>query len=127
MKTQVMTFEEFFRIRPMIEAEKKAAKIRRNKRVERFVVTSLGISFFLVKRVLANPFSPIGMKFWGYVKGFSYFACLILCGLEILKSLNGGDTKSISKIIFKYVLAYASFSLLPWLFREIDSAFSIMK
>lgn len=54
---------------------------------------------------------------------FAYWLCLIMCIIEILRSLMQGDTKSIGKVIFKYVLAFATLYFMPWLFNIIKSIF----
>lgn len=97
------------------------------KQLYRFAVTSVACTLIYAKEVSANPFDAPGSKFWSYVKGFAFWACLVMCGIEVIKALNTGDTKAITKIIFKYAVAYGSFSFLPWFFREIDSAFTLIK
>ncbi|BDR77058.1 hypothetical protein [Clostridium tetani] len=57
------------------------------------------------------------------VRSFGYWICLIMCGLEIIKSLMQGDTRSISKIIIKYILGFSALYFLPWLFDLIREVF----
>lgn len=123
------TLKNFFNQQQISKMEKQANIIINNPKIKKFTITLIGLTLFICKKALAysNPFDAIGWKFWGYVKGFGFFACLIMCGIEVIKSLNGGDTKSLTKIIFKYAIAYASFSVLPWIFNELDSAFKVIK
>lgn len=109
-----------------LELSKKQIK-KLEKQLYRFGIVAVAVTLNYAKRVNANPFDPIGWEFWGYVKGFSFFACLIMCGIEVIKSLGAGDHKAILKIILKYAIAYGSFSMMPWLFVKIDTWFQVMK
>lgn len=83
--------------------------------------------------ILANSYNPVvyaygpnninslGIKFWSYVKVFAKWGCLIMAGVDTIKTLNAGDTKSLNKVIYKYIIAYALISWLPWIFDEIDT------
>lgn len=53
-----------------------------------------------------------------------YWVCLVMCIVEIIKSVANGDTKSISKIIMKYILAIGAFYMLPWMFDLVRAIFS---
>lgn len=125
-KYKTIPWEEFFKSEEEKELEKQAAIINRNKKLRKIFVTSIGITLFVSETVLAgaNPFQPIGIKFWNYIRYFAKYACLIMAGIEIIKSLGAGDAKSVTKIILKYLIAYAAFAILPWLFGEIDETLS---
>lgn len=79
-----------------------------------------------VKTALANPdkVAKAGGAILNIVRSFGYWICLIMCIVEIIKSLMQGDTKSISKIIAKYAIGFGSFYFLPWFFDLIKEMFS---
>lgn len=64
-----------------------------------------------------------GGTFLTIIQRFGYWICLILCAIEIIRSLMQGDTKSIGKSVFKYILAFATFFFLPWIFDLIKGIF----
>lgn len=65
-----------------------------------------------------------GTLFVGIIQSFGYWMCIIMCAVEILKALFQGDTRSISKIIIKYLLAFSSVYAIPWIFDLIKALFS---
>lgn len=105
-------------------AEVEASKVMRNKKLRKVIVLLLGLTFWYLfspgALVYASGIDAFGIKFWGYVKRFARYGCLIMAGVDVVKNLNGGDTKSIAKVVFKYILAYAVIVLLPSIFDEID-------
>ena len=70
-----------------------------------------------------NKIDVAGSTFLNIIQGFGYWACLIMCAIEIIRSLMQGDTKSIGKSVFKYILGFATFYFLPWLFNIIKAIF----
>lgn len=125
-----ISLKNFFNRQKLSQMEKKATIIMSNPKYKvAFVITAaLLLTAFApgpALAVAANPFDKIGWTFWGYVKAVGRFACLIMSGVEVIKSLGAGDTKSIAKILFKYVIAYASFTVLPWMFDELDRSFKL--
>ena len=68
--------------------------------------------------------NEIGNMFVGIIQTIGYWTCLIMCAVEILKCLFQGDTKSLTKIICKYLMAFAGLYILPWIFELIKSMFS---
>lgn len=122
-----VNLREFFNRQRLSQMEKQATIIMSNPKYKAaFIITAtLLMSIFAPSPVIAaaNPFDKLGWTFWGYVKAFGRFACLIMAGVEIIKSLGSGDTKSIAKILFKYLIAYATFTILPWAFDELDRGF----
>lgn len=111
------------------EAEIFAKEIRKNKRLETITAFVIG-SLMYADKVLAattdatGKIGIAGNTILGICREIGYWACLIMCILEIVKSLMQGDSKSISKIISKYVLGFGALYLMPWLFDLIKSIFS---
>lgn len=120
-----LSFKGIFNKNKIKQIDKEAGRILRNKRVAKAVIISLGIMFYITSPTFAfaSGFATLGNKFWDYVKVFARFGCLIMAGLDVMKNLNTGDTKSIAKVVFKYILAYLTVIGLPWLFDEIDATF----
>lgn len=56
-------------------------------------------------------------------RNIGYWACLIMATVEIIKSLSQGDTKSVSKIIAKYLIGFGALYFLPFLFDLIRNIF----
>lgn len=91
-----------------------------------------GLTVFLlanmmyVETALANTdkIDAAGGTILGIVRSFGYWICLIMCIVEIIKSLMQGDTRSISKIIAKYAIGFGSFYFLPWFFDIIRKVFA---
>lgn len=109
-------------------SDSEASKILRNKRIRKLVIILLALIFWYLTTPSSVVFAGVGgipalgAKFWSYVKVFSRWACMISCGVEVAKNVNAGDTKSIFKVVTKYVVAYSVVVLLPWVFDEIDNA-----
>ena len=64
-----------------------------------------------------------GSTLLGICRSFGYWVCLIMCIIEIIKSLTQGDTKGIGRIVAKYVIGFATFYFLPWIFDLIKTMF----
>ncbi|WP_346880533.1 hypothetical protein [Clostridium sp. UBA3061] len=67
--------------------------------------------------------SVAGNTIFGICKEAAFWICLIMCAIEIVKALMNGDTKSVSKVIAKYIVAYGAIYLLPWSFNLIKDIF----
>ena len=126
MKKEIMTLPEFLAMTRKDELEVVATKIRKNKRIERMTVFVLG-SLMYSQKVFAGGTGKIdnaGITILGVCRQIGYWACIIMCVIEIIRSLMQGDTKSISKIISKYVLGFAALYLVPWIFDLIKEVFA---
>lgn len=97
-----------------------------------FAVT-MAVSFVLMTlEANASTFKGIetidnlGATFVGIIQQAGYWICFAKGLVDIIKELlKGGDkADSIGRILFKYVLAFASFYLLPFLFNIIKENFS---
>jgi hypothetical protein len=120
-----VSLKNYFNRQRLAQMEKKATTIMNNPKLKAMTVLTIGSILFLYNPVLAasNPFDKIGWKFFGYVRSFGRWACLILAAIDVIKSLSAGDSKGIAKIIFKYLIAYATFTILPWTFDMFDKEF----
>lgn len=68
--------------------------------------------------------AKLGGTFLGLVRGFGYWICVVMCIVEIIRNLLQGDTKGIGKIVVKYLIAFASFYFVPYLFDVVKDAFA---
>lgn len=79
------------------------------------------------EKVLANtntgPIDRVGNALLEIARSFGYWVFLIMCIIDILKSVCNGDTKNILNIISKYLVAFGSFYFLPYLFNLIKPMF----
>lgn len=105
-----------------------AKKVKANTKLEKTVVFVLG-SLMYCKTALAatNPLNQInkaGNMMLGISRTIGYWLILIVCICEIIKSLMAGDTKSISKILMKNLLAFASLYLFPWMMDLVKGIFA---
>ena len=72
-----------------------------------------------------NGIDKLGNTFLRLVRKGGYWICLIMGIINCVKvGLQGGDKAGdIMKVVFKYVLIFASLFLLPFLFDLVESSF----
>lgn len=104
-----------------------ANHIKSNKRLEKMFTFVVG-SLMYCKEVYASVgglqgIDALGGKLLSVCRKFAYWVGIIMCIVEIIKSLLQGDSKSIGKIIIKYILAFAAIYFVPWLFDLIKASF----
>ena len=103
-----------------------AYNILNNKNLKKVMVVAMG-SLMYCQNVLAatntGKIDVAGIAILGICRQIGYWACIIMCCIEIIRSLMQGDTKGISKIISKYVLGFGALYLMPWIFDLIKSIF----
>ena len=108
------------------DAEALARKINRDRRLRAMVTFVLANGLYMKKAYAASNLDKVnsaGFQILNIVRTFGYWICIIGCIMEIVRSLMQGDTKSIGKIILKYVLGFGSFYFLPWFFALIREMF----
>lgn len=101
-------------------------RLYNNRRTRRFIITFLAGFLFVESNVLGVNLEPVngaGRTLLNIVQTFGYWACLVMSVVEVAKSLVNGDTRGISRIIIKYLIGFASFYALPWMFDLIKSFF----
>lgn len=95
----------------------------------------LGLATFVVanllycEKALANDVDlskvdAAGNSLLHIVQTFGYWSCILLCILEIVKSLASKDTGNVTRTITKYVIAFGAIYFMPWLFDIIKSLFA---
>ncbi len=73
--------------------------------------------------IATGKIATAGQTLFGICQEAAFWICLIMCAIEIVKALMNGDTKSVSKVIAKYIVAYGAIYLLPWSFNLIKDIF----
>ena len=91
------------------------------------VFTIAGLNY--ASKVLADTTDAMdkvnkaGFTVLGLVQTIGYWLCLIMCVVEVLKSIMNGTSKSVVAIMVKYLLIFASLFLMPFLFDLIREIF----
>lgn len=133
-KQEVLTLNEFLEMSRLNSkpSEYIAKKINNDTKLKGMVIFVAG-SLMYCKSFVVNAapktvdaiskIDSAGFTMLSLVRTIGYWICIIMCVIEILRALMQGDTKSIGKIIIKYILAFAAFYFLPWLFDIIKGIF----
>ena len=107
-----------------------ATKISASPRLTKCFTILVG-TMLMSQKVLAktggDPLKMIdttGAVFLGVVMRVGYRLILIMCAIEILKSLMQGDTKGVGKILIKYLSATLALYSFPWLMDLVIAACS---
>ena len=101
----------------------------RNPRTNKLLVTITAclmhyVPAFADTAIATSKISAAGTQIFSICQEASYWLCLISCGIEIAKCIVTGDSKSISKVIPKYIIGFAGIYFLPWIFDLIKGIFS---
>lgn len=105
-------------------------------RYKRYITFGVALSLgFLLTTVQANASTSVGpdsitnlgRTFVSIIQQAGYWICFAKGLIDIIKEvLKGGDkAEGIGKIMVKYVLAFSSFYLLPFLFDMIKNNFAV--
>ena len=104
------------------EIEKKDTRL-----YKMLVFTVAGLNY--ASKVLADTTEAMakvdkaGFTLLGLIQTIGYWLCLIMCVVEILKSIMNGSSKSVGGIMIKYLLIFTSLFLMPFLFDLIKEIF----
>jgi hypothetical protein len=110
--------------------EEIAQHIIRNKKIKKMVIFVIACLLFAQHAqdvyAVGNTvkIDKAGIVILGICRNIGYWACIIMCVIEIIKTLMQGDTKGVSKVIAKYLLGFGALYLVPWMFDLIKSIFS---
>jgi hypothetical protein len=110
---EVMTLTEF------LHEDYKKIKNGKLEKITIFLMANI----LWVEKVSAAGVDPAGQKLIGILQNIGYYACIIMCMIDILKALMHGDVKGINAIVAKYVIAYAALFGLPLLFSFVRGLF----
>lgn len=130
-RTKIMSWDEFindYNERKNIELL--AKEINKDNKLRNMVAFVFGSLMYVDNACAAGStvdavtkLNTAGNTLLGVMQTIGYWVALIMCIVEILKSLSAGDTKSIGKIIVKYLMAFAGIFVLKWLFDLIRLTF----
>lgn len=104
-------------------------RVLKNSRGRMFIVTILAIGLILTNNNLAyaTDFSKLdafGYKLLSMSQAFGKVIFLVLGVVNVIKeTMEGANKDAIFKTIIKYLIAYGSLYILPFLFEMIESAF----
>ena len=103
-----------------------STKIVKDKRLNKFVVTLLGLSLYCKSVFAASNLTGVDKLGWvllSLVRKWGYHILVIMCIVEVIRAGIGGDSKKILGIIMKFLLMFASLYLVPSLFDAIRTSF----
>lgn len=136
-KTIIMTIPQFNAIQrgdltyKDLEIETMASKILKNARLTKCFVLSLAF-INMANKVYADSgtlgditgkINITGNMFLDVVQTVARWTCLVMALVEITKNIMNGNTKDIAKIMFKYLIAFASTFLMPFAFDLVEQIF----
>lgn len=131
MKEITMSIPEFFQVQreelSIDELNSLDKEIICNKKLRSAITLLLALTVdFKVANAAngAQAAAKLGGTFLNMVRSFGYWICVVMCIVEIIRNLLQGDTKGIGKIIVKYLIAFASFYFVPFLFDTVREAFA---
>lgn len=126
-RKEIMTINEFLNMTKESDLE----RVLNNKKFKTIAIVgmAIGLSLLNTKVTGAAPntdaIDRLGNTFLSLVRKSGYWICLVMGIVNCIKvGLQGGDKAGdIAKVIFKYVLVFASLYLLPFLFDIVESSF----
>lgn len=108
------------------DLNKFCGKILNSKNVSKVFILIIASILTVYTPVYATGLTQIdvlGNKVLGIMRQFGYYVCVIMATKEIIQSVATGSYKDITQIIVKYVVAFAGFYSLPWIFDFIKGVF----
>lgn len=93
---------------------------RNDKKIGALAGVMLISSRYIVYAADNNGIDKLGLEIVGYIKAAGKWFFIAICILECVKTLMAKKPSEIPSLIVKYGLAYGCFSLILWLFNEID-------
>lgn len=128
---QVYTFSEYKEITQSKELDTLVGEVLKVPRLKKMAVFITASILIVQQKVYANDeiaeaFRRIDMAggtIFDFIRKIGYWICVIMCAIEILKSLCSHKNDDIIKIVFKYICAFATFYVLIWIFDSIKLIF----
>lgn len=130
-RKEIMTISEFLNMTRESELE----RFLNNKKFKSVVIVGVAIGLCLINTKVTgaatntalntDSIDKLGNTFLSLVRKSGYWICLVMGIVNCVKvGLQGGDKAGdIAKVIFKYVLVFASLYLLPFLFDLVEASF----
>ena len=133
MKELTMTIPQFLAVqraeltyKEIIQAQR---EINRSYKLKKYLVVSFACNLMLEKYVYAADTSRIdvaGHALLSTAQQIGYWACLVMCLIEVIMALISRRTDDVKKICTKYILGFASLYFMPWIFDFIRDFFGGM-
>lgn len=105
-----------------------AREINKNPKLKKMATFVLANMLYcqttLAKTVNTAKIDKAGSTILDICRTIGYWVCIIMCITSIIKELLQGDTKSITKIMMKFSLAFAALYLYPWILDVIKEIFA---
>lgn len=109
------------------EIKKSQSLIINNPRLKKVIVLAMACSLIVEKTVLAEPniqvISNAGQTLLSTAQVIGYWACLVMCIVEIIMAMLSHQSNKLKEICIKYVIAFASLYFMPWVFDLIRDLF----
>ena len=126
-RKEIMTINEFLNM----TRESNLERVLNNKKIKTMAIVGMAIGLSLLNAKVTgaaqntDAIDKLGNTFLSLVRKSGYWICLVMGIVNCIKvGLQGGDKAGdIAKVIFKYVLVFASLYLLPFLFDIVESSF----
>lgn len=129
-KIKLYSFSEFFSKNRTDNLEHKLSVIKRNKKFYFNLIILVAIGFIsqdIMCEALGdtniNAIDTLGNKMLVVVRTVGYWYAVIMCSVDSIKASLAGSANTISSIVFKYSLLFATFYFVPTIFDLIKSAF----
>ncbi len=133
MKELTMSIPQFLAVQrnelTYEEIRQAQREINKNYRLRKCLVVSLACNLILEKYGYAADTSRIdvaGYAILSTAQRIGYWACLIMCLIEVIMALIARRNDDIKKICTKYILGFASLYFMPWIFDFIRDFFGGM-
>lgn len=132
VKERSYTFSEFvdyLNFKDIKRLDKEVGKILNSSKTSKMLVTVTACLMhyapaFADAVAASAKIAAAGRSLFQICQTAAYWCCLVMCAIEIIKALMAGDTRSISRIIAKYIIGFGALFFLPWIFDMIQDVFS---
>lgn len=103
-------------------------KVLDNKTLKKIAIITLAMSLHFGRVASAKDMDlgkvdEVGLIFLSVVKKIGYWGCIIMCLVEILRCIGGGDYRKVGGVIAKYLVIMAALYGLQWAFDIIVGVF----
>lgn len=125
----ISEFVDYLNTKDLKKLDLEVGKFLCNKKLSKMLVTITASLMnyapaFADSAQAASKIGVAGQTLFGICQSAAYWVCLVMCAIEIIRALMSADTKSVSKIIAKYLVGFGAIYFLPWAFDMIRDIFS---
>ena len=126
MREITMTIPQFLAVqRNELTYKDLENQFKYNYKFKKALVLAIACNNILIKNVYAdsNKIDIAGQTLLSTAQTIGYWACLIMCIVEIILALISHRSDDLKKICIKYVAAFSSLYFMPWVFDFIKELF----